>query len=269
MDIFVKADFEVTVHTTQSRGDATKKCIESAGEYDRIVCAGGDGTLDEVVSGVMASSVRCPVGYIAAGSTNDFGNSVGIPPAMLEAARTAAGDHTFLCDVGRFDDNYFVYVAAFGIFTDASYVTDQNLKNMFGHAAYVLQAISTIWDIKSFRMQVEYDGNVIYDEFIFGMVTNSKSVGGFTAFMPGDISLNDGLFEVTLIRTPKNPIELNEIIGFFTGLNTDTELVYNFSTSKIRLTSPEKVAWTLDGEFGGDRESVVIQNLPKAIEIIA
>ncbi len=268
-DIFVKAGFDVSIHTTQAKADATEKVKASAHNFDRIVCAGGDGTLDEVVEGVMEAKAQCAIGYIPSGSTNDFGNSLGLGKGMLADAQIAAGEHSFLCDVGRFGSSYFVYVAAFGIFTDASYATDQSLKNLFGHAAYVLRAISTLWDIKSTRMQVEYDGNVLYDEFIYGMVTNSRSVGGISTILPDDVYLDDGLFEVTLIKTPKNPIELNEVAGYFAGLNHDTEMVYHITTARVKFTSMEKVAWTLDGEFGGEHESIVIQNIQKAIEIIA
>ncbi len=268
-DTFVKAGFDVSIHTTQAQGDATQKVISSAADFDRIVCAGGDGTLDEVVTGVMESGVKCPIGYIPAGSTNDFGNSLGIEGGMLSAAKTAAGEHSFLCDIGRFADRYFVYVAAFGLFTEASYATDQTMKNVFGHAAYVVHGIKTFWDTKSYRMQVEYDGNVLYDEFIYGMVTNSRSVGGLDILLPSDVSLDDGVFEVTLVKTPRNPIELNEVAGYFSGLNLDTEMVYHIHTSRIKFTAKEEVAWTVDGEFGGDHQSVDIQNLHRAIEIIA
>ncbi|MCR5098463.1 MAG: YegS/Rv2252/BmrU family lipid kinase [Lachnospiraceae bacterium] len=268
-DVFVREGFEVSIHSTQSQGDATQKVRACAHEFDRIVCAGGDGTLDEVVTGVMESEAGCAIGYIPAGSTNDFGNSIGLGKGMLADARTAAGKHSFLCDIGKFGTDYFVYVAAFGIFTNASYSTDQDLKNMLGHAAYVLQAISTLGETRRIRMQVEHDGKVFFDEFIFGMVTNSKSVGGTSAMLPEKVSLDDGLFEVTLIKTPTNPIELNEVAGFFAGINHDTEMVYHITTSRIKFTSMDKVRWALDGEFGGEHESIVIQNLQKAIEIIA
>ena len=184
MDCLIKADFEVTIYATQAAGDAVNKCCEEAKNYDRIVCSGGDGTLDEVVTGVMKSGHRVPIGYIPAGSTNDFGNSLGIDKEMLSAAHIAAGEHSFLCDVGRFGEDYFVYVAAFGIFTEVSYATDQNLKNMLGHAAYILEGMKQLWDIPSFRMLVEHDGNIFYDEFIYGMVTNTMSVGGFKGIIP-------------------------------------------------------------------------------------
>lgn len=268
IDIFVKADYEVTVYTTQSQGDATFKAQAEADRYDRIVCSGGDGTLDEVVTGVMKSGVRVPVGYIPAGSTNDFGNSLGIDKDMIHAAEIAASGNGFACDIGRFNDDHFVYVAAFGIFTEVSYSTDQGLKNMLGHAAYILEGARQLWDIPSYRMQVEYDGNVLYDEFIYGMITNSMSVGGFKGIIPGDISLNDGKLEVTLIRMPKNPIELNDILTFLTGVSKDSNMVYSFQTDSIRLTCNEVVPWTLDGEFGGNHQIVDILDCKEALDII-
>ena len=268
MDCLIKADFEVTIYATQAAGDAVNKCCEEAQNYDRIVCSGGDGTLDEVVTGVMKSGHRVPIGYIPAGSTNDFGNSLGIDKEMLSAAHIAAGEHSFLCDVGKFGEDYFVYVAAFGIFTEVSYATDQNLKNMLGHAAYILEGMKQLWDIPSFRMLVEHDGNIFYDEFIYGMVTNTMSVGGFKGIIPGNIELNDGLFEVTLIKTPKNPIELNEILAFLTGLAKDTELVYSFKTSQIKFTCNEEVPWTLDGEYGGSTDCITVKNMQEAMEIM-
>lgn len=268
IDIFVKAGYETTVYTTQSQGDAVNKAYEEAANYDRIVCSGGDGTLDEVVTGVMKSGIKVPVGYIPAGSTNDFGNSLGIDKDMIHAADIAANGYRFPCDIGKFNDDYFVYVAAFGIFTEVSYATDQGLKNMLGHTAYILEGAKQLWDIPSYRMQVEYDGNVLYDEFIYGMITNSMSVGGFKGIIPGNISLNDGKFEVTLIRMPKNPIELNDILAFLTGMSKDSTMVYSFQTDHIKLTSNEVVPWTLDGEFGGEHQVVRLNDCQQALDII-
>ncbi|MBQ4300784.1 MAG: YegS/Rv2252/BmrU family lipid kinase [Lachnospiraceae bacterium] len=268
IDIFVKAGYETTVYTTQSQGDAVNKAYEEAANYDRIVCSGGDGTLDEVVTGVMKSGIKVPVGYIPAGSTNDFGNSLGIDKDMIHAADIAANGYRFPCDIGKFNEDYFVYVAAFGIFTEVSYATDQGLKNMLGHTAYILEGAKQLWDIPSYRMQVEYDGNVLYDEFIYGMITNSMSVGGFKGIIPGNISLNDGKFEVTLIRMPKNPIELNDILAFLTGMSKDSTMVYSFQTDHIKLTSNDVVPWTLDGEFGGDHQVVRLNDCQQALDII-
>jgi diacylglycerol kinase family enzyme len=187
---------------------------------------------------------------------------------MMHAATIAAGEHLFPCDIGQFNEDYFVYVAAFGLFTEVSYQTSQDLKNVLGHAAYILEGAKQLWDIPSFRMQVECDGNVLFDEFIYGMITNSMSVGGFKGIIPGEISLNDGVFEITLIKMPKNPMELNDIIAFLTGISKDSNMVYSFQTNYIRLTCSEPVSWTLDGEFGGEHEVVVAQNRNKALEIL-
>ncbi|MCF0130268.1 MAG: YegS/Rv2252/BmrU family lipid kinase [Pseudobutyrivibrio sp.] len=268
IDIMIKAGFSVTVHLTQSQKDAMNITIKEAANYERIVCSGGDGTLDEVVSGMMLTDKKCPIGYIPAGSTNDFGSSLGIDKDMIRAAQTSVSDRLFACDIGKFNSDAFVYVAAFGIFTEVSYQTSQDLKNVLGHAAYIIEGAKQLRDIPHFRMQVEYDGNVLYDEFIFGMVTNSKSVGGFKGIIPGDISLNDGVFEVTLVKTPKNPIELNEILAFLTGIINDSEMVYSFQTHSIKLTSLAEVPWTLDGEYGGSHTCVLIENAHNALELV-
>ena len=268
VDIMVKAGWEVTVYTTQCQGDAVEKARLEAGEYDRIVCSGGDGTLDEVVTGMMKAKSRVPIGYIPAGSTNDFGNSLGIDKDMRKAAQIAASGRMFPCDIGRFNDDFFVYVAAFGLFTDVSYQTSQDMKNVLGHAAYILEGAKQLWDIPSVRMQVEYDGNVLYDEFIYGMVTNSNSVGGFDGLISGDVILNDGVFEVTLIKTPKNPMELSEVLACLTNIRKESNMLYTFQTSSIKFTSSESVSWTLDGEYGGDHQTVLIEDCPRALEIL-
>ena len=222
-----------------------------------------------MVTGMMQlePSARKPIGYIPAGSTNDFGNSLGIDKNMLNAAQISVSDKLFPCDIGRFNSDSFVYVAAFGIFTEVSYATSQDMKNLLGHAAYIIEGAKQLRDIPSFRMQVEYDGNVIYDEFIFGMITNSKSVGGFQGIIRGNIGLNDGVFEATLIKMPRNPMELNEILGFMTGIIPDSEMVYSFQTSEIKFTCSEDVPWTLDGEFGGNHKVVDVIDENSALEI--
>lgn len=268
LDIMVKSGFDVMVHTTQSQGDAISVTRDRAHEFDRIVCSGGDGTLDEVVSGMMQSDVRIPIGYIPAGSTNDFGNSLGIDKDMTRAAEIAVHGVPFPVDIGSFNDRYFVYVAAFGIFTEVSYSTPQDMKNNLGHLAYILEGAKQLRDVPSYRMQVEYDGNVMYDEFIYGMISNSNSIGGFRQMVPKNVSLNDGLFEVTLIRMPKNPIELADVINCLQTGRRDSDMLYSFQTSGIRLTSSEEVSWTLDGEFGGTQSTSEIRLCHKALEIM-
>ena len=268
VDTMVKADYEVTVYTTQAQGDAIQKVEKEAAKYDLVVCSGGDGTLDEVVTGMNRSEMERPIGYIPAGSTNDFANSLGIPKDMVKAAYTAVHGKEFPCDVGYFNGDTFVYVAAFGLFTEVSYQTPQHWKNILGHAAYILEGAKRLHDIPSYVMKVEHDGEVFIDKFIFGMVTNSISVGGFRGMTGEDVKLDDGVFEVTLIKSPKTPLELNEILASLTKLIDDTDLIYSFKTSELRITTEEKVAWTLDGEFGGEHEELVIKNLKQKIQIM-
>lgn len=270
IEIMVRAGYEVSVYPTQKPKDAMEQTLVHGCEYDRIVVSGGDGTLDEVVTGVMKSGLDVPVGYIPAGSTNDFGASLGIPKDMTQAANIASWGIPRAFDVGRFGDDYFVYVAAFGIFTQTAYSTSQQLKNVLGHSAYILSAFKQLRDIPSYRMQVEYDGNVLYDEFIFGMVTNTLSVGGIKGIIPGDKKLDDGLFEVTLVKTPKNPMELNEIVGGLTGVlkDADTDMVSSFQTRSIVFTTAEEIPWTLDGEYGGSVSKVQIENLHRKMNIV-
>ena len=230
--------------------------------------AAGDGTLDEVVTGMMHREKKVPLGYIAAGSTNDFATSLGIPKNMVKAAETAVAGRVFPCDIGAFNGDFFVYVAAFGLFTEVSYKTSQEWKNVLGHAAYILEGAKCLHDIPSFLMQVEYDNVRLQDEFIYGMISNSTSVGGFKGMTGKDVLLDDGVFEVTLIKKPKNPIELNEIIASLINLVDDTDMIYSFKTSEVRFTAKNTIPWTLDGEFGGDHEEVVVKNLCKAVEIM-
>lgn len=267
LDIFVKAGYKVEVYPTQGSGDATKKVCESFGEFDRVVCSGGDGTLNEVVSGLVQNEQDVVLGYIPSGSTNDFGTTLKLTGNISNTARIAVGDSVKKIDIGCFNDRNFVYVAAFGIFTEVSYETDQNLKNFFGHAAYVISAIKSLQDIPSIPLQVEADGKIIHGDFIYGMVTNAAQVGGLKDFIKGDIKLDDGLFEVVLIRSPKNPMELTEIGSFFTNIFKETELVVTFRAGEIKFTGQSGICWTLDGEFGGEYEVSYISNKKKAISI--
>lgn len=268
VDTMVKADYEVTIYPTQKRGDATRMVEEAAEDYNLIVCSGGDGTLDEAVTGMMRREHKIPLGYIPAGSTNDFATSLGIPKEMPKAAETAVRGKPFACDIGAFNQDYFVYVAAFGLFTEVSYKTSQEWKNVLGHAAYILEGARCLHDIPSFLMQVEYNNTRVQDEFIYGMISNSTSVGGFKGMTGKDVLLDDGVFEVTLIKKPRNPIELNEIIASLINLVDDTDMVYSFKTDEVKFTAKNNVAWTLDGEFGGEHTEVVVRNICRAIEIM-
>ena len=267
IDIFIKGGYEVTVHSTQAYQDGLRVAKKRAGDFDLIVASGGDGTLDEVVTGLMEGNHKTLLGYIPAGSTNDFANSLGIPKEMVKAAEVAVGKNPFPCDIGDFNSDTFVYVAAFGLFTEVSYKTSQQLKNIFGHVAYIMEGAKHLHDILSYNMQVEYEEHVFQDEFIYGMVTNSVSVGGFKGMTGTDVKLDDGVFEVTLIKKPHNPIELNEILACLTNMIDDSDLIYSFKTNEVKITAREQIAWTLDGEFGGEHEEVIIRNLNKRVTI--
>lgn len=267
IDIFVKAGYEVTAYPTQASGDAVKAVRERRDGYDIVVCSGGDGTLDEVVTGMMKSDVRLPIGYVPAGSTNDFANSLGIPKSMLQAADAVVNGRDFACDVGKFNHDIFIYVAAFGIFTDVSYGTPQDTKNVLGHAAYLIEGVKRLPLVRSYPLKITCNGEIIEGEFLYGMVTNSHSVGGFRGITGQNVALDDGLFEVTLIRKPTNPLDLNNIIVALVDKRVKSEYIYTFTTDSVKVESEEPVAWTLDGEYGGDHEKVQIENWHRALTI--
>ena len=270
LDIMVKAGYELTVYPTQSYKDAYRKVVHMGKGYDMVVCSGGDGTLDEVVTGMMKrdKEERIPIGYIPTGTTNDFASSLHISRDIMEAADTTVHGKPFACDVGKFNKDVFVYVAAFGLFTDVPYQTDQKLKNALGHAAYVLEGAKRLSNIPSYHIKVTSGDKVIEDEFMIGMITNSRSVAGFRSIMNKDVKFDDGEFEVTLIKRPKTLIGLQEIITALLVENFDTKHMYTFKAKEIMLESKEEIPWTLDGEFGGQHEEVHIINKKQALEIM-
>lgn len=270
VDVFNKSDYEVIIYSSQKPRDAYEKAKEYANQVDLIVCSGGDGTLDEVVTGIMEMNSSVPVGYIPAGSTNDFANSLFMPKDMVEVASMIMEEELYHCDIGRFGRQTFTYIAAFGLFTDVSYETDQDLKNILGHVAYLLEGMKRLFEIKSYHMKVESDeikGNVVEDDFIFGMVTNSRSVGGFKNLTGKNVDMNDGLFEVTLITRPRNPLELQEILTALIKEEDDSDLIYSFKSKKITFEADEEVPWTLDGEFGGNHQTIEIENRHEALNL--
>jgi len=268
IDVFVKAGYEVTARPTQYPGEAIELAENIREEYEMVVCSGGDGTLDEVVCGIMRSGRQIPIGYIPAGSTNDFANSLNLSKDMKKAAQAAVGGKEFLCDIGEFNNSSFVYIAAFGMFTDVSYETDQGMKNLLGHMAYVLEGAKKLTSIKSYPMKIHTEDTVIEDDFLFGMVTNSVSVGGFKGITGKFVDLSDGKFEVTLIKRPRNLDDLNQIISSLTLRDIDAAQMYCFKTSRLVFESSEPVAWTLDGEFGGRHTSVLLENRKQAMKIM-
>lgn len=267
IDIFTKYECFTTVYITQRAKEATEIVRKYGLGYDIIVCSGGDGTLDEVVSGVMELEKKIPIGYIPCGSTNDFAKSMGISLDNMEAARTIMKGGQFKCDVGFFNDSHFTYVAAFGVFTEVSYSTPQQTKNMLGHLAYILEGAKSLASIKAYQVKVscvnaESGQNlIIEDDILLGMITNSLSVAGMKRYKEEQVLFDDGLFEVILIKQPKNMIELNAILGSLLLNDYNTEYMYSFKTDELTVESSEEINWTLDGEFGGCVKKAKIRNI--------
>lgn len=270
IDMFTKAGYEVTARPTQERMDACAAAKYACGQgFDLIVCSGGDGTLNEVIQGVMRSENKLPIGYIPAGSTNDFARGVGIPRNIIDAVQWIIDGKKYPCYIGNFNDKFFTYIAAFGAFTEVTYETSQQVKNVLGHVAYVLNGISRLKNIKSYHMKITYDDEIIEDNYIFGMVTNSSSVAGLLSL--NNFLLDDGLYEVTLIKTPGNPLDLQRIIHSLLNIDIDIDTAYikSFRTSKIRFECDDELQWTIDGEFGGAYKTVDVCNNKQAIELMA
>ncbi|MBE7721140.1 MAG: YegS/Rv2252/BmrU family lipid kinase [Lacrimispora celerecrescens] len=269
LDIFTKAGYELSVHVTQRCGDAMEAAAAYGGSADLVVCSGGDGTLNETISGLMKLDHFPDLGYIPAGSTNDFASSLKISKNMVRAAEAAVYGEPFPIDIGCFcEDRHFVYIAAFGAFTEVSYLTPQDKKNVLGHQAYMLEGMKSLASIKSYVMRVECEELTLEGEFIFGMITNTISVGGFKGLVAQDVALDDGEFEVLLIRTPKTPLDLTNIINYMFLKEEPNEYVHKFRTRSLRVLSEEPIDWVLDGEFGGTRREVNIINLKKQIRIM-
>ena len=260
----------MTVWPTQGKADAAHVAARQGWWYDRVVCCGGDGTLSETVSGLLTLDTPPVLGYIPAGTTNDFAKNLGLPRGVEKAAVTAMEGTPRPCDMGRFNDRTFVYVAAFGVFTDVSYDTPQQFKSAFGHLAYVLEAATKLGDLgRGYHLTVEHDGGTLEGDFIYGMVTNTNSVGGFQIFPASQVSLDDGVFEVVLVRQPKNVADLQDaLVSLVRQNHEESRQVEAFHTSKLKVTAAEALPWTLDGEYGGDPEVARIENLHKAITLV-
>ena len=268
LEVFCNNDYDVRTYLTKSADDAERVVAEEGVGYDVIVCAGGDGTLGNTVAGFMKSGLKVPLGYIPCGSTNDFARSMEIPMTAVEAAEMVVGAEPFSVDIGSLNDKYFVYVAAFGVFSDTSYATPQNMKNIFGHAAYVLQGIKSIANIPSSKMKITIDGEIQEGEFIFGMVSNSISVGGFKSITRKGVEFDDGLFEGVLIRTIKTPADLERVVrALLTGDISEKSMV-SFRASNVLFEAEDPVAWTCDGEFGGEYKNTSIDIHRRAIDLL-
>ncbi len=271
VDIFTRGGFDVTCHPTQKPRDGYRKILEDGMDYDVVVVSGGDGTMSEAVTALMQLPEMIPVGYIPTGSTNDFAASLRIPTNTLAAAQDIVDGVYFEYDVGQFNrQRYFVYVAAFGIFTDVPYETPQDAKNIFGHAAYIAEGIKrfTLGSYKGMDITVEHDGITETGNFLLGIVSNSTSIGGMKVPMRDGVYFDDGLFEVTLVRTPTTPIALQQTLNDALLNRLTTKNFLSFKSAKVKFTSVEPIAWTLDGEAGGAYTESLAINCRRAIKLI-
>ncbi len=269
LNLFNRAGYETLVYMTGGQGDATQMVERRAHEVDMVVCCGGDGTFNETVSGVLRSGVDVPIGYIPAGSTNDFANSLKLPTVAMQAAQYILDGEPVPYDVGQFGDRYFSYVASFGAFTRTSYATPQSVKNALGHTAYILESINELSQIRKVHIRMEMDQGVVEDDFVFGAISNSTSVGGILTLSADQVDLSDGLFEILLIRSPKNLTELSEcILALQTQDYNNCAMITFCSTNRVKVFADPSMLWTLDGEREEGHDEVQVENLHHAIRLI-
>lgn len=267
--ILNNADYETTIYTTKARGDGIEATKRYAGQVDAIACVGGDGTLNEAITGVLESGANTPLGYIPAGSTNDFATSLQLPKKLLDSANLIAENKPIGIDIGRFQDRYFTYIASFGAFTRASYATSQKVKNVLGHAAYLLAGVKEIANLKKWHCRFELDeGETIEGDYIFGAVSNSTSVAGVLKLDPKAIDLHDGKFELLLIKYPKNPVQFSECVRAMLRNDYTSSMLVFRKTSGVSITADAKMDWTLDGEKADGVEKIRIENLHDAVQLI-
>lgn len=271
LDVFAQEGYLTTVVPTQAPGDAGKATAALGAGFDRVVCCGGDGTLNDTVSGLMQvyAPMRPVLGYIPTGTTNDFSRNLSLPRGTDKLAQTACGNVTRAIDLGKAGDRWFTYVAAFGLFTDVSYSTPQNFKNVLGHTAYLIEGASRLASVKSYSVRVECGDRVEEGEFIYGMVCNTVSVGGLLNLPQDLVKLDDGLFEVLLVRKPQNALEFQAIVRTLMNQKRETDeqkgLVLAFSADQVSFSCQEAVPWTLDGEFGGDHTALRVVNHQRSL----
>ena len=265
-----KFDFEV--RTTRCQGDATTIVKEVGSEYDMIICCGGDGTLNETVNGLLTLNKRIPIGYVPSGSTNDLAVTLGIPTVVGEAANMILNGKLNGYDVGSLNGKYFNYVASFGAGVELSYSTPQALKNVLGHAAYMINAfviklIPMVKNLKPIHMKIEYDDGILEDDFYFGSFSNSTSVAGLFKFKDQDVKLNDGYFELLLVRGLKKNTDAFSMLGKIIRQEYDGEKIMLIKSKKVKITCDKETPWTVDGEFGGNLKDVELNVIHKAFDI--
>ena len=272
LEIFAREGYETLVHPTMAQGEASQVAAAQAGKFDRLVCCGGDGTLNETVQGLLAlpEDKRPVLGYIPTGTTNDFAKTIGLPRSTEKLAETACNGVPRAVDIGESEGRLFTYVSAFGLFSDVSCSTPQTSKNLLGHFAYLLEGAGRLLNIPSYHMDVTADdGRQISGDFIYGMVSNTLSVGGVMSLPKDEVKLDDGKFEVLLVHPPKTPKDWQSILASLNAQKAEREdgAVVGFTAREVSFRCDRPVAWTVDGEFGGEREVTRIRNLPRALTI--
>lgn len=269
LPIFIRAGYDVTVHITAFAGDATQTAQRLAGEMDTVVCCGGDGTFNETITGVLRSGADVAVGYIPAGTTNDFARSLKIPTNVMAAARAVVEGTPQPLDMGRFGQRYFSYVASFGVFTRLSYATPQNVKNALGHMAYLMGGMQELSQLRTCHMRFILDGDrVVEDDFVFGAVCNATTLGGVLMLDPQRVDLRDGKFELLLIRAPRDLAELADCVRALQSQKYDCKHITFLSASQMEVEAAEMMSWTLDGEQENGHRNVTVENLHHAVRVI-
>ncbi len=262
-------EYKITIEFTRCAGDATRIVKEKIAGHDYVVCCGGDGTLNETINGVMDLPKRIPIGYIPIGTTNDLASTLGIPSDYKKAVQTILDGHTNWYDIGLFNNRYFSYTAAFGAFTKSSYNTSQKMKNLFGHAAYIMNGLTEWKNIENYHAVFECDQGTFEGEFCFGTITDSISVAGIFKLDQNEVRLDDGKFELLMVSKIKRLSQAPMLLRQMQRMDYDGKRIYLFHTSNIKITFDREVPWTVDGEYGGSHREVIAHNLSKAIKIFS
>jgi YegS/Rv2252/BmrU family lipid kinase len=268
LEIYSAAGVTTNVMFTGKRGDAAKFAKNCPAKIETVICAGGDGTLNEVISGLMENPKPHKLGYIPVGTTNDLATSLGIAKDPIKAAKDILKGNTVKIDVGFFSGKYFNYVASFGAFTEASYNTPQSAKNLLGHFAYVMEGIMSLANIRPYKVKFTFNDTVLEDDFIFAAISNTTSMGGILKLKETLVALNDGKFELLLVKNPQNLVQLQKIISDILTQNFSGDLVQLHHTSKIKIECSEQIDWTLDGEHHLGTNLEEIENINQAINLI-
>ena len=267
--ILSQAGYLLSIHNTTARpGDAAETAASAGGTYDAVAAVGGDGTLNEVVNGLMR--LDCPplLGYLPQGSTNDFASSLRLPGKPAEAAAAMVSGTPRRLDVGRWNERYFVYVASFGAFTRSSYTASQAAKNALGHFAYILEGMKDLNSLRPYRVKLTADGEVLDGEYLFGAVCNSTSIGGLMKLEEERVVLDDGKFELLLIPNPRTPADLQNLVVALLNQQYDSEGLVFRHVSSVHLETEEKLPWSLDGEYAPRLPAVDIENRRQALEML-